>query len=247
VGKEVLQGLEQSLVVQRRWTTDDWKSFFTEHPILFSFTPSLVWGVYTDNKLTTTFRTSEEGEFLTVDNDEIELPQGEIGLAHPIELGENLIKWKEHLVDYEISQPFPQLERMIFTVEKGKESETFYYRFKGSEVPCGTFKSRATKQGWQRGSVVDAGEVSNYIKSFSNAGFDSVLNLENLNVVTYDYDEKALLKECFFVSSQTIQRGSYIYDEPRNSDDERLVKLKDVPPIVFSEAIWDLTKISKVG
>lgn len=41
-----------------------------------------------------------------------------------------------------------------------------------------------------------------------------------------------------------VQIGSYIYDEPSDERDSRLVAYGDVPPIAFSEAMSDLARIA---
>ena len=46
------------------------------------------------------------------------------------------------------------------------------------------------------------------------------------------------------VKEGSVVTGSYTYDEP-NAGDARFVPLKDVPPIVYSEALADLRAITQ--
>jgi len=71
------------------------------------------------------------------------------------------------------------------------------------------------------------------------------IGTDGLNVQSFDYDEEVTLKDLFFVRPGAVVTGSYTYDEPRDESDDRLIKLGDVPPIVFSEAIADITAITK--
>jgi len=41
-----------------------------------------------------------------------------------------------------------------------------------------------------------------------------------------------------------VQIGSYVYDEPGDANDPRLVSYGDVPAIAFSEAMGDLARIA---
>lgn len=245
-GREYARTLDQYLAVKRKWEKEDWKNSFLCNPLRFAFAPRLVWGVYDEEILKMSFRPTEEGTFVDIENEEISLPEGKIALVHPMELDSTsqLEKWKEHLSDYEISQPLIQLEREVYICTEEDKKKKYLYLFKGCEVPVGSFKSRATSCNWLRGSVVDAGEISEYRKEYGESGLEAFINLENLNVSVYDYNEKTKLKSCYFVKAGTVQKGSYIYDAPGKETDHRLYKLGDVPPLIFSEFMRDLYLIS---
>lgn len=57
-------------------------------------------------------------------------------------------------------------------------------------------------------------------------------------------EETIKLGRFAFVKAGTVSFGSYEYDEPADEKDARLIAFADVPPIVFSETLGDLTKIS---
>ena len=106
-----------------------------------------------------------------------------------------------------------------------------------------TFRSRAEKLGWSRGSVCDAGGVTAYRKVFSGAGVDAFLMLEGM-YVGIGMDESIHLGDVFFVQSGSVRIGSYLYDEPNKEDDSRLIAFGDVPAVPYSEVMGDLTKIA---
>jgi Leucine-rich repeat (LRR) protein len=243
--KDVLANLEQYLVIQRKWKRADWESFFLNHPLLFAMVPGLVWGVYKEDKLRAAFRISSAGEFLNADGDEIDrdLINGEIGLVHPLDMNpDELDAWKEHLVDYEIKQPFSQLDRDIHTLKEEEVNFAFCNRFADKVVSESAFKSRTEKRSWRRGSVVDGGGVDNYYKTFEKAGIEAFIELQGMCVSSIG--EPAELKELYFVKQGTVITGSYTYDSPRSEGDSRLIKLKDVPAIIFSEVIGDMEFIT---
>ena len=58
-----------------------------------------------------------------------------------------------------------------------------------------------------------------------------------------DPADSLLLRHGLFVKAESIVIGSYIYDEPKNTDDERVIAFGDVPQVVYSESISDLQAI----
>ena len=106
-----------------------------------------------------------------------------------------------------------------------------------------TFKGRAEKRGWNRGSVCDAGGITSYYKIFPAAGVDVFLSLEDMYIGIDMYSDIKLGQACF-VKHGSVKIGSYTYDEPAGEQDPRLVKFSDVPPIAFSEALGDLQAIA---
>ncbi|MDE6776197.1 MAG: DUF4132 domain-containing protein, partial [Ruminococcus sp.] len=110
--------LEYALICERKWTAENWENLFVKNPVMHCFAIGLIWGIYNDDKLVSSFRYMDDGSFTTSDEDEFEIPENAvISIVHPVELSEDEISaWKEQLSDYEIVQPFPQLERKIFRV-----------------------------------------------------------------------------------------------------------------------------------
>lgn len=77
----------------------------------------------------------EDGTFNTVDEDEYELPLNTlVGLVHPLELeASTLDGWKTQLEDYEVKQPFEQLNREIHLPEEEDCKLEEYSRLPESE------------------------------------------------------------------------------------------------------------------
>jgi len=217
-----------------------------EKPLPNAMGQSMVWGVYKDNKQVKQFMITQDQVFEDFDYEEIELSDDQmIGLVHPMEMKkEQLESWESYLGDNKINQLFSQLERPVHKPTKDDKNKTMSERFSGNTVGVGTFKSRAEKRSWRRGSVQDAGMVEGYKKTFETAGIEAYIRLEDMNVVVYDYSEKCIFEEMMFVKSGTVATGSYVYDMPHKKDDKRLIAIKDVPPIVYSEVVADLIAIA---
>jgi hypothetical protein len=238
--------LENLLVRQRRWPVARWMELFLKHPLLIPFATRLAWGHYDDDgKLLATFRALDDLSLTTPGDEEFSLPQtGQVGMLHPLELEEATRQaWQRHIADYNIEPPFPQMDRRVVTLREQDRETRLIADFANKELNAMTFRSRAEKLGWHRGSVADAGMITFYRKAFPAAGADILLYLDGM-FVGADMYASVKLQHAYFVKSGSVKIGSYIYDEPSDENDERVLRLKDVPPIVYSESLADLQQIS---
>jgi Leucine-rich repeat (LRR) protein len=241
--RQLRASLEYYLIVQRRWKLADWKAFFLAHPLALAFAKRTVWGLYDGAKRTRTFRLAEDGEPKPIDVTGAAVTlAGAIGLVHPYDLTTaERDAWQAALPE----QPIVQLSRPVYTPSAEELGKTLSYQFEGKTVNVGTFKSRAERLGWRRGSVVDAGAISGYKKLYPTDKIEVFVRVDNLGVGFDGYESEATLQDFFFVKSGSVVTGSYTYDEPRDADDPRLLKLADVPAIVLSETFGDLGAIVK--
>jgi hypothetical protein len=237
------------LVQQRRWSIEKWTSLYRELPVLSPFLTQFVWGVYEGNSGSggpaVLFRGLPDGTLTDAEDNAVTLPKsGSIGLVHPLELGEEqLAAWRQHLADYEVLPPVPQFERAIVRVREQDRTKRVYTAIKGTSLNAFTFKGRAERLGWHRGSVVDGGGIDSYMKSFPAAGVDVILNVDGM-FIGIGLEDSVTLEQAMFVRGGSVKVGSYTYDEPTNESDPRVVAFGDVPPIVFSETMAELTAIS---
>ncbi len=245
MGKQQKINLENYLVIQRRWNKGDWGNFFLGNPLAFAFAQYFVWGMYEKDK-TELFTVNSQAASVDIKNKPVSLSStSQIGLVHPLDITEaEQNEWKQFMASLNVSSAFEQIDRETFVVTEENKSQTISSRFDGKSLNCGAFKSRAEKLGWRRGSVVDSGAISSYRKVFSNEQVEVFVNTEGLGV-GFDFEETMLLGDFYFVKLGSVATGSYIYDEPRDEKDERLIKFGDVPKIIYSETIADLTKSLK--
>ncbi len=244
--KAQLLRIETLLVRQFRWPVSRWSELYLAHPLLRPFTQRLVWG-WRDNDgvLLHTFRALDDATLTDVEDNAVTLPDdGSISLVHPLDLTDDArAAWLRHLADYDISPTFPQLDRPVVRVKEEEAATKFGKQIAGTALNAMTFRSRAEKLGWSRGSVCDGGGVTSYRKIFTGAGVEAFLALEGM-YVGIGMDESITLGDVFFVKSGSVQVGSYTYDEPSKDDDPRLIAFGDVPAVPFSEVMGDLVKIS---
>lgn len=234
--------LEQYLVIQRKWNTEKWQAFFMGNPVMFAYAVRLIWGIYdADNQLIDTFRCQEDQTLINAEGDELELPEDtQIGMVHPISLtAEQITYWTENLYEDDIQPIFPQLTRPVIVLNEKDKNFKISREFQGVQYGGYGFISKMEKIGWNRGSVVDGGWISSYFKDFSDLGFTAIITQQGELCVGY-YDGNAELNELMFVRKKAVQFGSYVYDEPSNENDERLMAFGEVPAIIYSEVMADM-------
>ena len=159
--------LEYVLMCDRKWTAENWEKLFVKNPVMHCFAIGLIWGIYEDGKLVSSFRYLDDGSFTTSDEDEFEIPENaSIGLVHPIELEKDELEtWKEQLSDYEITQPFPQLSRQVFRMTDEEKNQTECMRFDGMDIMNYTLLSKMTKFGWYKGDAQDGGAFYEFYRN----------------------------------------------------------------------------------
>lgn len=238
VGTQSLR-LEMALAVNRLWKKKDWEKLFVENPIMHNFSLGLVWGVYEDGELRDTFRYMEDGSFNTVDEEEYELVENSlIGLVHPLELEtESLEGWKQQFEDYEIVQPFPQLQRKTYIVTDEEKEMKNIERFGGIKINGLSLVGKLTKMGWYRGSVQDAGCYYQFYKEDEKIGIGAELQFDYLGV-GYE-NEETTVYELTFYKANTVERGSYVYDEV--TEENTILPVK-VPKRFLSEILYDVDR-----
>ncbi|MEU5152696.1 DUF4132 domain-containing protein [Glycomyces sp. NPDC021274] len=156
VAADQVKRLERAMVQGRTWTPAEFDEHFVQHPLVWHLARRLVWIAEADGERTA-FRLAEDKGCTDVNDDEFTLPaDAAIRLAHPAIMGGEVDAWAEILADYEILQPFAQLDRpvMAFTEEELRTGRLT--RFEGAAVPVGKLLG-LTSKGWERAAPQDAG------------------------------------------------------------------------------------------
>ncbi len=250
--------LEQALSSARLWSVESWKQLFVKNPIMHQFATGLIWGIYEGGRLVQSFRYMEDGSFNTQDEEEYVLPDNnstkaaadqqenipaasgegkqaqpegaKIGLVHPIELSvEEREVWRQQLADYEISQPFLQLERLIYTPGKEELNESESSRFCKRVVNDMSLNSRLTAAGWYHGMVIDGGCIKSYCSEDKGIGMGAILNFSGGFVGCFN-ENVTIESLCFYRLGQD-ESNCPLYER----DDIEKCLIKDVPAKYFSE------------
>ncbi|MBA0165593.1 DUF4132 domain-containing protein [Pectobacterium versatile] len=222
--------LYESMCAQRQWSSEDWQTYIMSHPVMRPLIERLVWQEVKGEQVLNTFRPTDDGSLINLEDDEVELSSGTvIQLAHAaIVDNETSEAWLAHFKDYKVTFLFsqmvntlPALESKLVEIEdkKGWLTDTF------------TLRGVLTKMGYQRAPAEDGGSFSHYYKHFSsldlyvNIGFSgSYVPEENIPAVLFDLS---------FEKNQ------------QNYWDRNNLTLRDVPPILLAESYADYLKVAQ--
>lgn len=240
--KQFKYSLESYLVTQRTWKGSAWKKLFLAQPLAFACAQSLVWQVNSQS----TFIVQADAKLMADNSKEITIQaDDEIKLVHPLFLDDRVHQhWQDFLAKQQLNQTIVQIDREIAHPLEDEREIKLYRAFEDQVQTAGVFKNKARQRGWRRGSIGDGGGVLSYRKSFPKDEVEVFIETENLPVQNL-YDEEVTLGKCFFTPLGTVSVNSFRESEPRHKHDQRLISLKDVPPIAFSEAMNDLEEILK--
>ena len=172
--------LEKAIVTGRTWAGDEHAELVAQHPVLNSLIRPLVWQVFAaDGAPAALVRVTEDQDYVTVDEENYELPAGAVlALAHPLALAEEVKDaWRAHLVDFDLIAPLEQLERATFALPAGTTG-TLLQPPAGTVNP-GTLVSTLERMGWRRGIPADAGVVSLMWLGFETLGLAAVLDFRD--------------------------------------------------------------------
>jgi hypothetical protein len=222
------------MVGQRRWTGEQLRKFFLEHPLMIHLSRRLVWARYDADAVAETFRVAEDGSLANADDEEITIPDdARVGIVHALDLDEDDAKrWGEVFGDYEILQPFTQLGRETFAIEEGEKKKKSLDRFRNRKVPTRSVIGLEGR-GWRRGPPMDAGVVG-WMQKQLPGGAWACLNLDPGLFTGYlDEEPEQTLDDL------TITRAAESWDSRGQMD------MGELSPVIFSELVRDITQLTE--
>lgn len=196
------QRLEKVFMNGRTWKSEDWRKLFEENAVMHCFAEKLVWGVYENGKVRSTFRYLSDGSFCNEDDDEYEFPENaDITLVHPVDIeGEVLEKWKEQFDDYEIVQPFSQLNASVIKLSESDVEDNQVSKYIGKSCKSGKLASTAKKYNMLRGAAGDGGSFEGYDLVDDYLGI--YLHIDgDILYFGQDYNEDVKLEEIKFMTA----------------------------------------------
>ncbi len=204
---------------------------------------SLVWGLYGDeDRLARTFRPLEDHTLTDRNDQPVEmLATNRVGIAHPLDLeAPERQAWLRHLTDYEIATPFAQMDRPITLPAEEDSKAKQVTRFAQSQLNAMTFHGRAERLGWHRGPLGPLRDTC--WKRFPSHETNAFLEIMEDGSEFGDPRAEVALGNLVFT-----RRAEF---DPQRWDawpeEDPSVELGEVPPIVFSEAIYDVSRMAGV-
>jgi hypothetical protein len=250
--------LEQAMVTERRWTWQEFEALFVQHPLMIHLVRRLVWGSFdTSDRLTGTFRVAEDRTFANENDEEVQLLDvATVGIVHPLHLDSPVkAAWGEILSDYEIIPPFPQIGRDTYTLQAEEADAEEIKRFQSIQIPGVTLARMMSSRGWQRGALDEHGFYRTHYKYFAKANITVIVgDYVNQHVEQSSISGDDAIEGCLFVIGQHHEPheypapGSSAQNVVQGSSLEKLLQakrlpLREVPPLILSEVLRDLTAI----
>ncbi|MFI6516871.1 DUF4132 domain-containing protein [Spirillospora sp. NPDC050679] len=210
--------LERAMTGRRLWSAEEFRAHLVEHPLMWHFARRLVWladGV--------PFRLAEDRSYADVEDDELAVPAAaRIAVAHPADLGDALAAWAKVFDDYEILQPFPQLDRPAHFLTGRERAGDRLARFAGAAVSSVDLL-RLLRRGWSRGPADEDGRQCSMSRRVDGGHAEIVF----APGIVYGYLEND--------PAQTL--GALRLHGP--------ARFGDLPPATVSELLLDLTFLTE--
>ena len=244
--KEIVKSLGErfyeAACVQRSWSAAEWQTFLANHPVAGALCCRVIWAAKTseDDASPRLFRPLEDRTLTDVNDDKFQLNETDvIVVAHSSLLDKDTeTDWKQHLEDYEVPELFQQFGREAYQFPDDKAKETEIRDYEGHMLTTFQLRGKATKLGWVRGSIEDAGSFWMYYKSFPSLRINVVLEFSGSYVP--EEDIPAALGALYFTRQQSKDDSAPTWNPSK-------LKLSAVPPVLLSECYNDVRDIAAVG
>ncbi len=231
--------LELAMGNARRWSGEEFRNFFVEHPLLTHLVRRLVWGVYAaDGSVQQTFRVAEDRSYADQHDETISIaPDAVVGIVHRLQLADaDAAAWGKVFGDYELTQPYEQLAREVFALAPAERTGTALKRFENRVVETKKILGLLSR-GWRKGTAQDAGCIFEVYKNI-RPGLVAVLPFEmGLNAGGMEYVDP----------TQKLGIIDFAADEPNWSTRSNLFDLSTIDDVTLSEVIRDVESMGTSG
>ncbi len=111
-----IDALERAMLGDRRWPLEDFEKYWARHRLMMHLARRVVWAAHQgDAGEVVLFRIAEDGTYADQNDETVELASdAKVAVPHPLRWpDDSLAAWREVFDDYELLQPFHQLERPL--------------------------------------------------------------------------------------------------------------------------------------
>src|SRR5690606_28161400 len=119
--------LENAMISERRWSPERFRERILGPSLAAARASRLVWGAWKDGAVVEACRVGEDRTLATSDDTPFEPDGAEAGVVHPLHLDEaRRARWRNVLRDYEVIQPFEQIERATYPRDRALPDGTVH-------------------------------------------------------------------------------------------------------------------------
>lgn len=228
--------LELSLATRREWPFAEFQELFIANPIMQRFASSLVFGVYRDGVLGETFRYAGDGSYSSAADETFPLGEdARIRIVHPCELTQEQIDaWSAQLGDYEITQPFPQINRPVYRAAQG-DGDT-YTGLAGTDFSVYAVAKLIGNYHWIRRTDGDAGSYDCIYCEDSTTGLSARLDFSSPLDIVEGAETNTTLSEITFYNTNDA-RGRF------GISPTAIIPPAQLPAHFFSEVIYQIRSV----
>jgi hypothetical protein len=221
--------LESLITEDRTWTVEQWSERYLSHPVTATLARRLLWSVEPPNSSPVVAVPGDDGRWSTSTGDTLTPARGAaVSPWHPLLADPAVVHdWRRRLEADEVRQPFKQAFREIYLLTPAEEATGVYSnRFAAHVLDYPLAYALMKERGW----------ATNFLGPW-DGGYDGVARRE--------FAEQGVRAE-FFHDAVEPGRHAVVYcatDQVRFCPLGRAreaMPVRDVPPMVFSEAMRDV-------
>nr|WP_086938685.1 DUF4132 domain-containing protein [Thaumasiovibrio occultus] len=222
--------LSEAMYFNRVWPAGDWFADLYQHPVMNTLLQRVVWQVNIDGKAVYV-RPAEDGSFLTVDDDELDISQAQtVQIATVNTLSKSDLKrWKAHFKQYKLKPLLEQFELPKLDLTEIANDAVQFDHYDGQLCDSHTLDNTLTKLGYERGIIRDKGRFYDYTKAFAESGYRAVFTFSG-NIVQKEQITVAIHHIAL------IETGENSYDDP--------LRLDQLPASIVNALALDYEKVA---
>ena len=229
--------LQEAMCLERQWPAADWRKYLQGHPIVTRMVQRLVWiGLDKTGAPTVNFRPLDDGSLSDAGDQPVDPSAFDaVKLAHRSIVEPEIAEaWPKHFADYEIEPLFAQFSNPLLEPDGDEAKGSDIMDREGYMIDAFTLRGAATKLGYERGEVLDAGGFCEYVKRYSGAGYAAAVEFTGSGVPEENIHcaLKAMRFHKLRADGKTMGQK---------------VALETVPPVLLSECWNDLHRIAEAG
>ena len=245
LAKVQLARFERAMIQDRRWTPEDHARFIAPHPVLRRLLAGIIWGLHdTENTLKATARIDEDGHLVDPDDEPVNTEGCSIGIVHPLELDDTTkAAWGEVLADYELAQPFKQLDRPVLHLPENQGDDTKLHDLPKGTIPATKLIGAFTKYGWERGEALDAGTYCLHALTIPTANLTAVIRYTGMwmGPMTDQEDQEI---EAAFILKGCHDPKKLGWGDKMDTKELKRIPWNQAPPKIVSEILAALKEMS---